>query len=992
MSIASVLIQPQRVRRNISVSKEAALVEDLARVALRLLSDPDEAQQILAILEETIDETADRFRVHVSARINTAYQRLQDLIQPVTDTLQSFDFDAIEGDPDAIGQLAQTAFDLLVDLVKGLSLDALRRVMAELVDILENDLGVTGSFIEDELWAFVDRIIDRLRQIPGDLPSDIRENRLEIAATLSRAKRLMQQSFKFPEFDPERLAKVVLDIIRKSGFEDIRSRIECAAGNLNDAVESASTLNDLLNNSGPQNIGAAAANSESTAGTYGWYATWLLQHKYRDIPLFKPDDLKDAKSLANKLKSPVSTDEVSIYLRSELPEADRAALDEFDGTSEPDDNLKNIILALLNKVIQENDLDLQHEFTFENVSLSEAAIEVRNGVNKNQEIVRFNRMFLEDIYPQEFERIPRSFGDCFWAAVWEGIKETVGWPGEQVRISDDGKHVLLGDKIMHTGSNVKWQDSPIFDTSSIVRGQKYYKFAHISPDFLEGWAWHSTWANDAIRAVWHLLNIRATTRAHFLPSLFNGAYDVGHGLTSVIARKPFSGFNFFSHKWLEWGAGLPLALTTLGSPQGAHTTASFKNGFAFWLTVWLGDIINYVGPVSATSALRELTLTFMTSLNFRGPQNAPSTVPEHSALNYKELDGIVDPVVTAFTYWFASEVEREEYVHPFFPGDVPGRVWALWLAGGAGMGLFAGLVGALIAEITAWAEDWKLLGLTMLKKIPSVIFQFWPILYSLREGDTDGGRFNPLGGIEFTGYPQKETNGAETPSPYLLPYEAGKIINVGQGNLGAFSHNPRANKIHTANPNTMQTYAYDFALDQAEEILASRPGTIIDYFEWVPDDTEPSANVPAPAGAATGPTTSARWNFVTIRHDVDDNGNPVAPDNNHDLDIGGTVTRTFAVYGHGRMNGVTDALARWDTPPATIVGTLVKQGQPIILAGDTGVSFYNHLHMHILPGANPAAANPNNAYAIPFIFQDVEGDGVCKALHWYESANPRVTA
>ena len=290
------------------------------------------------------------------------------------------------------------------------------------------------------------------------------------------------------------------------------------------------------------------------------------------------------------------------------------------------------------------------------------------------------------------------------------------------------------------------------------------------------------------------------------------------------------------------------------------------------------------------------------------------------------------------------------------------------------MGLFAGFVGTLIAEITAWAEDWALLGWTMLKSIPKVFLQFWLAVYSLREGDTDDGKFNPLGRA-FVGYPSKKTGGADTPSPYLLPYEAGSMLYAGQANQGFFSHNPRANGIHTpADRDTMQSYGYDFGFDQGVEVLASRPGTVVDFRETIADNDD-----------------TGDWNFIRIRHDVDDAGNPIPPDPNHDRDVGGAVTCTFAEYGHGRHNGVTDAFG---TTP--IRGTTrVRRGQPIMLAGDTGISFHDHLHMHVLPGnSGPTSATPNEDYTIPFIFQDVgddDDDGVCKARHWYESTNARVT-
>jgi hypothetical protein len=49
--------------------------------------------------------------------------------------------------------------------------------------------------------------------------------------------------------------------------------------------------------------------------------------------------------------------------------------------------------------------------------------------------------------------------------------------------------------------------------------------------------------------------------------------------------------------------------------------------------------------------------------------------------------------------------------------------------------------------------------------------------------------------------------------------------------------------------------------------------------------------------------------------------------------------------------------------------------------------------MHVLPGdSGPTSIDPDDSVAIPFVFQDVDGDGVCKAMNWYESANQRRTS
>lgn len=1007
MGIGSVLLQPQRIRRSTGLGADSALIDDLMRTVTRLMTDPEEAQNIARILAESIQETAGRFQDRVSGRLEKAYGRLENMLKPITGYFQGIDFSSMDDDPERAMQQAERILEMLSDVLGSLTLDNLRQYTTELIDIFENDLGITGGFIEDETWAFVDGIITRIEQVPDTAGTETREKRLDIAALLRRAKRRARQEFEFPKLDAEKLARLLLDLLRSAQVDDLARKVKCVADGLGSAVDAASSINKLVWRSTHKSLGAAASDGPTPGGRYLWYASWLLGYKYRDIPLFGLSDLKEGgKPLASRLKTPAAADVTSRFIVSRLSEDERSAVNSYDGNSKPKDDLNLILVACLDRLIQERSLLDQEGFGLGNTTLSEYTREVGESYVKDRELVRYNRMILEDIYPNELEQLSRSGGGRFWSWVWEQIRQVSGWPGEQARVSKDGKYVMLDDKILHSGTTVKWQDAPIFNTPNRPECQKYYSFEHIPKEFLEGWAWHSAWGTDTIRTLWHLLYIMGMGRAHFVPYLLNGVYDVTHGLFSGIARKPFSGFEFFSHKWLEWSLGAPLALTTAGSPQGAHTEASFGNRLAFWFTVYMGDISNYAAPISATSTFRNLPLSVMTLINFGGPKQGPSTMPPGGPLNNKEVDGVVDPVALGFTYWLASYVKREEYVHPFMPSNVPGKVWGLWLGGGIGMGLFAGFAGALIAEILAWAEDWALLGWTMLKAIPKVLVMFWPIVYGLREGDTDDGRFNPAGGPDFLGYPTKDT-----PSPYLLPYPAGRMVNVGQANAGVWSHNPRANGIHTPNPATLQTYAYDFALDQDEEILASRGGTVVAFFDGTPNDT------------------TGAWNHVRIRHDLDANGNAANPDPAHDRDAGGGVTRTFAEYGHGRQGSVTGVFRARPNSPAwpiplggkppgattiAVVGgqvvwidaagnqindpatgaaapVTVRQGQPVMLAGDTGTSFYNHLHMHVLPGSTgPASANANTTYTIPFIFQDVGGDGVCGALTWHESQNTRI--
>ena len=61
-------------------------------------------------------------------------------------------------------------------------------------------------------------------------------------------------------------------------------------------------------------------------------------------------------------------------------------------------------------------------------------------------------------------------------------------------------------------------------------------------------------------------------------------------------------------------------------------------------------------------------------------------------------------------------------------------------------------------------------------------------------------------------------------------------------------------------------------------------------------------------------------------------------------------------------------------------------------AGSTGISFHNHLHMHVIPDPGP----PYNSFngvgnTIPFVFSDPDtgGDGNPTHFNFYKSANVR---
>lgn len=985
MNLGSALLRPQRLERHVALSHgvdtDMAVVEDLLSLVSRLLLDSERASPLMRVLLDVMDACQARFVERVTGRFDTAAAHIYQMLQPLETFIGELQPPEGKFTADTVLQDIQKLLDKLATETGNLTVNRIESLLQPLVDVLQVDLQITPDVIENEIWALVDDMITGLDNVPDSATLKERQDRRDLSAVLRRLKQRFQGSFKLPDFDLTNLARQLVSLLSSTNLEAIIRQVACTFQNVGQGVNSLEDLKNAIASeiSASASVGAAA-DSTDNAGDFSWYATWLLEGKGDDVPLFKPGDLKNAAQLVQKLKA--QANEPSTYIYNQCNDEQKSLIDGYSGSGEPDEDTLLMLMEVFNSLIQGP--SLFYKDAFSGVNFSDKTRLFWEDYEDSRALVRLNRMVVEDAYSDELDPMNRSdiwegFGGFlkYVFGLWEGdwwqakgsalgqaLLGLIGWPGEQVRVDSSGKRVLMGNKIMHVGENAKWHEAPIFNSEFSDDGRYFYTFKVANNEVMEWTAFITAILRDTAVTVWH--STQAIDQpGHRAASIINGIYDLGHGLNTGIAGKPFSGYDTTPfYRWtdfflelIEARGGLPFLGLFAASFQGKHTAASGANITAFWFTVLMGDFVKYIGPLTTTNLARNALLSFMTLLNFPTPWGSgPSTLPRSPAQNNKEQDGMVALVEALFGLWLVSYVKKEDYVHPF-RGQMPDEVWKLWLLGGMGMGLFAGFTGTVVSATVAWAEDWKLLGITMLKSMFKMPVMFLPLLYSSHEGKTDDGHFNPTGGPEFNGYPAK-------PSPYLLPYASGSSINIGQAHAGFWSHNV------PTNPASIQTYAVDFALDQAVEILASRPGTVVSFFEGTVDDT-------------TGP-----WNNIIIRHDVDDDGNPVAPDAVHDLDAGGTPVVTFAVYGHGRQNGVTAAFARWATPvpTASIVGTQVKRGQPIMLAGDTGNSWYNHCHMHILP------RNASPGYTIPFIYDDVPGDGVPKALSWYTSTNTRITS
>jgi hypothetical protein len=539
------------------------------------------------------------------------------------------------------------------------------------------------------------------------------------------------------------------------------------------------------------------------------------------------------------------------------------------------------------------------------------------------------------------------------------------------------------------GEDVRGPDPTALSLFTTADGT--YTFKRYKPGPLETIAYVSAVAGNGLELLLHLISLE---EGDYVSNTFHAFSQTGIGTYKLAKREPVNSL----FEWLV----LRIGLTLIASLEGIQTKGKFWLAFRGWFcTLLIPDAFEMYLYKAASDTARDALLNFLTLRNYDGPGSPPDSGPDNRPLNRTKLDSTVDLSILGLDQLMFVLFPRKDYEQPFASVGQGFKILLLWEVVINWAFGFAGIaIGILVGELLAGARDFSVIPTQIKRMLLSASISFIPSLYQSCEGDTAKGKYNPYGGPDFMGY---ENFGTLTPpgtarvkadnkdAPYKLPYAPGSSVYCVQGNQGLISHNFL---------NIQQTYAYDFCLNEDVEILAARPGTVVAWWEDVENDS-------------MGNPIS--WNFIAIRHDVDDAGNALAIDQRFDLGPGGVPVRTIAIYGHGRKNSVTTALnINGLTPPArsggfaavdsSVPAVKVKRGMPIMLAGSTGVSFNNHLHMHVIPDPGPdpggGALVPTdfvgNGNSMPFVFADVDRfftpKGVPMRLNFYSSSTERIPA
>ncbi|WP_020408677.1 hypothetical protein [Hahella ganghwensis] len=618
-------------------------------------------------------------------------------------------------------------------------------------------------------------------------------------------------------------------------------------------------------------------------------------------------------------------------------------------------------------------------------------------------------------------------------------------PKDEVWISEDGTKLILRhattaansdgnsdheDEILYqspNGQQIHWYDAPQFKNTS--GEDEHFTFTGaLSADFMENWTICTNMLVILFRLGGHA--VHAFEPGNHVTHSILWAWHTCRLFAEPMTTTPFT--SFIRDKWKLGTANkswIDLMFYWLpifgGSFEGFNTGSN--GGFQHWMTL-IGDdahdtFLIYLWPTLAFEGF----LSIFTLINQKGPGYTDfndTGKPKNYEYSYPLTN-----IWLIFYSWLQSRVAlpRQHYSHPFEETHM-GPFLKNQLAYSWMFGALAGITG----ELFGWAFSRTVSPRRLLIQLGWGAYKgfgtYIVCSYFWNEGDTDGGRYNPNrrtdsdGDLEYFEDTEFEGYGDHTTSPYRLPIADGRPIFVGQANQGMFSH-------FIDDDGTIQIYAADFAHAFKEMVVAIRDGTVVDYFDWIDDDIDPETadqnnardearasgdlvsngtdsqtayTDPAPGGTNPGGPGIGSWNFIIIQHN-DPFGEESNDEKGHDLDEGGAAVTTYAFYGHGAKGGVRAAFDERGIAPADIIGQQVRRGENIMWAGDTGVSFHNHLHLHVRPG--PAPANPatdpmpqivnsgdmTGRRTLPIVFRDAKApfksSGRLHHLTWYRSGN-----
>ncbi len=492
------------------------------------------------------------------------------------------------------------------------------------------------------------------------------------------------------------------------------------------------------------------------------------------------------------------------------------------------------------------------------------------------------------------------------------------------------------------------EDEPFFPTMS-------FKDSNLPPSTMEAIAHWSDVAASGLQILLHGRSLHKASHDRAGNITHMGLQTIKGLLTALLANnKDEDWVNTYKFIGSTPGDILTTLLTALATGFEGHHPFRGEQQWKFYFTLVGKDFVEAMLYKNWIARARQGLLSLLTLLN-ADPVGKPSSE------NHNRVEGFAMCIAEVASWLIAIAPGRSKFGIPY--ANERGKyVGYTFLAAGVSW------VGAIGGWLLGWAitasklpngtdavvsrPDAASFGWITLESIVAGFIKYPIYNYLIWNGRTndgklgkDAGNYSATPPIEpafqtFKGYPTKVN------SPYLMPFEAGQEQQCAQGNNGVWSHNSFTNQI----------YAFDWALDHRSEVLGVRNGLITTFSDAMPDHNDDLDN------------------NITVEHSL------TPPDPIHDRDWTNDPVVTSAHYIHGAHFSIRHLFAANGIPENQIVGTRVSQGEVVMLSGDTGISAYNHLHMHI---GSPTARS------LPWVFRDAPDNGVLTDLVWYGSENTR---
>ena len=984
MCIGKLILRTQRFELPAPIKPDGPDIS--VEFMIRLFNGFRENPKAMAILKATGEEIIVAFFERFKGNLTAAMESLQSLIQPFMQGMQEFIAKIETGDAE---EITLYLMELISDILDLLTAEKIRAALNSLFDVVENHLNdMIENMVDEVIRSIFDGIIEKLAEAfrNGDTGKEAFGCFL-----LSKQVEVLRDfllDLDLPDFDLNR-EKVIDPVVRwveKSNLEDwiaifkqvIDATVDLGDG-ISNLVDAISSLEVNLNVSVEVDV-----EIDASVGARSFTAPRSAPHPGEEFARARSASPSAATEPGIKLKY--------LWYASWITGEHMWLKEGWIYTDSHDPEVL--------KVLGSN-LELNLELEAPSGPLFRAAF-----------------LQIDEDFSEEIEISKKVAGEL-WHVFDKGEDN---W--YTVR-KMEGELRVFKERIYKTGD---WTQ---------IEPLKNYTFKNVEPDTCEEIAFYSSFFVNLVKGILHLSSMDATSDIGPNSDMFsNLAQGILNWTYMIVKTRGPSGAGSWEEDvplenfWIKWG--LPNGLIWLTSPEGIHTEEDnpCEVKTIFWLTLLGADLSEEYLYAYWTNMARGAVISFVTLYNYEGPTDAPSVGEDNRPDNRLASFGFVQPFIDAGS-WIHSAI-FPQWLYGI-PNDTNGDFWwtiiGHWFGLSAASGFLSGTVGYCFSLGVSHARDGSAFWEMTWKSWVIPMAKFWHYLYLVQDGDTNGGTYTAtnLGGGEFEDANPFPGYGNASTSPYLLPYERGETSSAAQGHHGLWSHTPHSF--------SSQIYGVDFAMDFGDEILAFRNGVVWNFTDTNPD-SEDAQNIIRVAHPATA-------------------ANPLIPE--HDFDINGNTVPTFGIYVHGAQGSVTELITPHtgiNLPTGVLVGNLtlvtraansgimsganiraeftnvgidlsvlggtqiavwidntggtpiavspvvVSQGQPIMRAGDTGRSAYNHLHIHVVPatvtpGVVPIVPTGMALYTIPYVYREISNtigpDGVPKALKYYTSQNERVT-